>query len=222
MRNSYHPSNVGSFRSYLNKSLPKHDSVPQRVGLIDNIAYSLQYLEYLDELLSNEDLHYSVRKCSLKTFIVTGASIIESVLWFIIKINDESNKTEWEQIQSFTTHTFREGDESRRMRVLMERKLITPPDADMTFDTMCKKAESKKLLGVGTEVYKALNHLRKLRNKVHLHLVENRFESDWHSFSPEKAGLMKKSLHSVLTSSQFEPSRKQVTIIDFLAAKTPS
>jgi hypothetical protein len=103
--------------------------------------------------------------------------------------------------------------------VLLEQRLAEPVDGEMSFDAMCKKAESKKLLGVGTDVYKILNHLRKLRNKVHLQIVEGKFESDWHSFSTEKATLMKQALYGVLTSSLFTPSLKEVAVIDFLSAK---
>ena len=165
---------------------------------------------------ASEDLHYTVRKCSLKTFIVTGVGIIEGVLWFVIKINNEISKLEWEQVQTFTTHTFDDAQEQRRIRLVMEQRLSPPTDVEMTFDAMCKKAESKKLLGVGTDVYKALNHLRKLRNKVHLHSLAERLESDWHSFSTEKVELMKTALHSVLTSPQFAPSQKEAETIAFL------
>ena len=71
---------------------------------------------------------------------------------------------------------------------------------------MIKRVEKKKLLGIDGKIYKNLNYLRKLRNKVHIHGVESRFDTDWNAFGDNEFQQSKNVLLAVLTSAQFKAS----------------
>ncbi len=76
----------------------------------------------------------------------------------------------------------------------------------MTFDQMCKKVESKKLLGDEKDLYKEISGIRKLRNKIHIHGIEDSQDTDWYNFNQNQFKLIKKVLYGILISSRFASS----------------
>ncbi len=88
-------------------------------------------------------------------------------------------------------------------------------------ESMIKKVESKKLLGIEHQVYRDLNYLRKLRNRVHIHAVQHDRDTDWYSFNDQEVKLSKKVLFSVLSSDFFEPEEKHCTIIQYMKVQEP-
>jgi len=48
---------------------------------------------------------------------------------------------------------------------------------------------------------KKLGYLRKLRNRVHLHVIEQAIDTDWNNFKLSDFQLMKKVLYVFLTCS---------------------
>ena len=95
-------------------------------------------------------------------------------------------------------------------------KLASPRSDAMTFESMIQKVESNKLLGVDHEIYKKLQFLRKLRNRVHLHLMEDEGNTDWTSFNKSDFGTMKYALHALLTSNLFSPKASENKMFAFL------
>lgn len=87
----------------------------------------------------------------------------------------------------------------------------------MNLNFMLEKTESSKLLGNDREVYKKLNHLRKLRNKIHLYLIGKNLDHDFNNFNLKEYELMKTSLNIVLFSDLFiAPMEKRKQIFDFI------
>ena len=72
-------------------------------------------------------------------------------------------------------------------------------------------------MGDDHQVYKDLNHLRKLRNKIHIYSIERELDTDWNNFSTKEYSLMKKSIKSIIDSSAFlNPQSEKNKIFNFL------
>lgn len=166
-------------------------------GLRKNICYSLQYLEYL--LCTDNQLHLTsvLTFQNYKTFIIVSAGIVEGILYHELKsngINKKSDlnslgktsvqKTLYGKLHTFVTEIF---EHSEKLH-----------EEDMTFDQMISIVESKKLLGEDHQIYSDINALRKLRNKIHIHLAKTRHETDYNSFDYKKLYFAKDTLLDVL------------------------
>ena len=182
-------------------------NIKQTNPLIRNIAYSLQYVEFLDQLLKDIKMSSSLETQNIKSFVICGASIIEALFHYITVSNGHGKNTEWKSYKKFKSGEQYEikGDKFRNETEIFIK--ISPPILmEMTFDQMCKKVESKKLLGDEKDLYKEINGIRKLRNKVHIHGIENPQDTDWYNFNRQELKLIKKVLHGILISSQFASS----------------
>jgi hypothetical protein len=192
---------------------------------IRNLAYSLQYLEYLANWLRRRgragNIHGSVLTHLQKTFIIFSMSVIESVLWYVIRRSGHQKTLGWKQIQELTSNPKLLGGDQIRSRVLLEKMIDPPGEVEMTLDQMSKKAESKRLLGVDTAVYAQLHHLRGLRNRVHIHSAQHDKDTDWWAISPDEVDKMKRTLHAVLTCDVFAASAGKVVLLDFLRTQAP-
>ena len=84
------------------------------------------------------------------------------------------------------------------------RKLQIPDLESMTFDAMCKRVEKRELVKLKSDdFYQHLPYLRKLRNRVHIHGIENFKDTDWIAFNRKEIDLVKSVLCSFLQSSLF-------------------
>lgn len=211
------PTSVDSIHVFLTRAIPRGESVlTDAYAYKRNIAYNLQYLQFLNWTLTETRLHSTVYVLTVKTFIITGISVIESILWYVIKKNGVQPKQEWELAQESVSNPFQCEEITHRHVTQLMRKLDTPLEPDMTLDAMIKKVSSRRLLGVNNELYGQLKYLRKLRNKVHIHAVQHGRETDWWSFDWKQFKLMKSVLGSVLRSPLFDPLPEHEYIIGFL------
>ncbi len=211
------PTSVGTLNAFIRRGIPAADtSLEYSKAFVSNIAYNLQYLEYLNHVLTEKSLHVTVFTLTVKTFIVTSMSVIEAILWYVLKKSDLQKKEQWEHAHELESRTFHENGGEYRLVSNLLRKLATPLDVEMSLDAMIKRVESKKLLGVNAQVYKNLNYLRKLRNRVHIHAVQHDKDTDWWSFNQKELKLMKAVLGSVLSSALFSPTVKHESLLSYL------
>jgi hypothetical protein len=211
------PKRVQHYHDYLQQGLPDKVFVKYRRAYIRNIAYSLQYMEYIRHTISNFPIHVVIESQLIKTFVITGSSAIESILWMLLKGNNLNKKLDWEEIQKRETNKFKDDDQDYKFEVTHYRKLENSIDIEMKFIDMCKRAEKTKMLGVESEVYSKLNHLRKLRNRIHIHSVQHDRDNDFWTFSKNDMALMASSLTSVLQSSIFAPHPNYENMFDWLS-----
>jgi hypothetical protein len=213
----YCPTGVDFIHSLLRQGIKKENSVLSHgYAFVRNIAYNLQYLEYLNYVLSETELHVTVRTLTQKTFVITGMSIVEAILWFVLKSSGQQRKDAWEITQEVEIKAFEAQDGKYKISNIISKLRPEPVDVEMTLDAMIKKVESKKLLGLDGQVYKDLNYLRKLRNRVHIHAVQHDKDTDWYSFNNREVELMRGVLGSVLRSELFAPDEGQALLISYL------
>jgi hypothetical protein len=84
---------------------------------------------------------------------------------------------------------------------------VHPLIKEMSFDQLAKKVESKRLLGDAKQLYTDISLIRKLRNRVHLHVMESTFDTDYNNFDKAKFKLMRRVLYDLLTSTIFSNSK---------------
>jgi hypothetical protein len=230
------PTLIDDLVSLLSNFIKNKEKYKYCYALTRNIAYSLQYLEYLNWIITsnNECLKQTgvLEKMTIKYFIITTAGIVERILYYLLCVHDLKTTTEWQSIRKTPTPNFKininqdspeffklkneillksENSESTekwhsiaqkstnefKMTINQELdqtfkieneiffKLEEPKVTEMSLDQMIKKAESNNLLGNinETNLYKELTKLRKLRNKVHVRLIEDYTDTDWNTFA---------------------------------------
>jgi hypothetical protein len=190
------PTSVDSYGAIVSRKISSSDS-DYKKALNKNICYNLQYLEYISECIKQLYLTSSLYTQCVKTFLIVSASIIEGILYHELKSNGLNNKSIWNYIKDIISET-KIFDRDIRLETKTFEKLPIEKDLDMTFDQMINKVEAKQLLGENHNVYAKINIIRKLRNKVHIHIGKSSFDSDYNSFNFEKLNLAKETLYEIL------------------------
>ena len=132
-------------------------------------------------------------------------------------ISRKKQKTDqWEEIKKRNTRIEVNSNYVSINENKILRKLEKPKILEMTLKDMIQISERYKLLGKKHEIYKNLNYLRKLRNRIHLQLIKGEYDNDWHKFQSNEIRIMKDTLHLFLTSSLFKPTLIEKKIFDFL------
>lgn len=215
------PAAVQHYHDYIQRGLPQHAFVTYRRAYIRNISYALQYMEYTSHQLANTPLHNVIANQLRKTFIITGCGVIESMLWILLKGHNKQKQDWWEEIQCRETNGFSENGNEFKYEVRHYRKRPTPVDIEMKFIDMCRRAEKQKVLGISSDVYATIGHLRGLRNRVHIHAVQHDRDNDWWVIKSQDSSTMKDVLRAVLKADIFSPFPNYETLFAWLDSASP-
>lgn len=206
---------VVTYEVFFETGIIKNQHFPRVYELNKNLCYGFTYIEYLDSILRAEE-SFVVKSQLLKSYVLTGMSLVEAILFYLIKSNDLQKKENYEIMNTYVSNEQDLNGEKVKIETRLLKKLEQPKPVEMNLDSMLKKAESKKLLGDDVELYRKLNHLRKLRNKVHIHIAEY-LKHDFNSFKVADYETMKDILLSIVESNIFNPTHRPTNeIFDFL------
>lgn len=184
--------------------------------LIKNLTYNTQYLEFINNGLGQK-IHATIKTELIKTFVITGMSIVESILYYFIKSEGMQKTVDFEEIATMGSNEKVVQGKTLKVETKIFQKIDTPLEIEMTLDSMLKKTEKKKLFGDDHSIYAELNRLRKLRNKIHLYYIEENLDHDWNNFNEKELRMMKKSLRKILFSDRFKDgSDLKEQLLDFL------
>ena len=209
------PTSISRLEEYLSKFFIAGKGVQNIQEIKKNIAYNLQYLQFQSQMLKEFDVTSVLITQTWKVYIIVGTGIIEAILYYLLTSKGMNKKTDWEEEGLATAEVNIDGRKFKiENRIL--KKLSTPKSIDMTLDMMIKKVESKKLLSRNHEIYSKLQYLRKLRNRVHLHMIEEPYDTDWWKFTKIEIDTMRKVLYSFMVSSLFSPTGKEKELFEFL------
>ncbi len=209
------PNSVGNLHVHLSQLLKPHADInnPKRNGMLSNLAYSLQYLEFLNRTIEDIKLTEVLRKQSIKMFVIVGTSIIESLFYYILVENGRAAKTDWKSVTKLPPTEYIENGIKKRIEQEIFEKLSSPVLEAMTFDAMCKRVEQKGLAKLtNEEFYKHIPHLRQLRNRVHIHTCESGGDTDYFNFESKDLQLTKSVLKLLLTSPLFPDKHEDLWI----------
>ncbi len=207
----WHPIAVSSFESELKSGALYGMSKEVR----KNIAYALQYLEYIQLQFEEIHLHDIIAMHLIKNYIITAMGIIEAIFHHLVVSGGYQKKESWEDAaKPVHTNIFFEDGVKKKYVISVEKELNTPRDVQMDFEYLINKVQEKKLLSMSSKAYPQIKRLKRLRNKVHLHLVRHENDTDYMGISFDDYLLVRYILLIVLRDKKFSP--KQKTFFAFL------
>ena len=157
-------------------------SIENSRALRSNLAYSMQYLEFLEKEMAELKLSSVIYIMLVKTYVVTGMSILEGLFTNIVKSNGWWKRTNLESIGTTTANETKFGDEKYVVKTEILKKV---PEYNMRMDleALIKiLSHHHEALGVDHLVYPALKRLRVLRNRIHLQMLESDSDHDYNAF----------------------------------------
>lgn len=208
----WHPIAISNFETVLSYGLLSE----MDKNLRKNIAYSLQYLQYIQLQLEELTIHSVITTMLYKSFIITGVSIIEGLFYHLLKTNNLWKQREWELERIIPSNSFNFYGEDKKIETYLYRKVMKVDD-EMNLDSMIKKIESKNLLDISHKAFPYIKKLKRLRNKVHLQIKEHPDDTDWWSYSRIDYLWMKYILYIILTNSKFQVRSDQKDIYNFIS-----
>jgi hypothetical protein len=215
----WYPISINKLETYLGKYIEQGHGYIHVHQLKKDIAYNLQYLQFQDRLVQDIKLSSVLYTQSIKTIVLVGCSIIESILHFLLIRTGNHSTTEWVEKDIFKGNQKKLNGEDVRIDTVIHKKLDTKKNKHMTFDSMIKCANSKKLLGKNKLMYEKLEILRKLRNRVHLQVTDDRSGTDWTTFRPKNIDETYMVLYSIMVSSLFSPEKEEKSYFFYMLNK---
>ena len=171
-----------------------------------NIAYNLQYIEFLNQIIIDIKLTEVLWTQNVKSFVIYGASVVEAIFNFLILSSNQGKKINYKTISSFESNEYILDSKKYKNDITILEKVDIPINTQMTFDQMAKKVESKKLLGENFTNYSRIKPLRQLRNKIHIHDADHSDDTDYYNFNYSEFTLIKEVLYSLVTADIFKAS----------------
>lgn len=176
-------------------------SIENSRALKSNLAYSMQYLEFLEKEMAELKLSDVIYIMLVKTYVVIGMSVLEGLFTNIIKSNGWWKKTNLESLGTTQTNETKFGDEKYVVRTEILKK-VHEHEIRMDLDAMIQiLSHHHEALGVDHLVYPALKRLKALRNRVHLQMLESDTDHDYNAFDYSIKEEMGSILFTILTSS---------------------
>lgn len=204
------PITVSNYRKDLSYGNLSDLADPSR----SNIAYNLQYLQYIELQLRDLNLTSPIKCLLYKNFIIVATSIIELVFYHLIKKYGKIKHEEYELIHSMDISLpqyFAPREPVDKYKLQCFKKLEQAKEVQPNFHSLIQSVKDHHLL---TDVNFDLNkdyitHLRKnLRNKIHLTIAEDFYQTDYNTFSYIDYVSAKVFLFNILTDSSFDRDKQ--------------
>jgi len=209
------PTPVTKLEAYLERLFDRRSNIPKTAGIRKNVAYNLQYLQYIHQSLSEFKNTSVIITQSWKTSVIIGTSILEAISYYLVLSRDLQRCTVWVE-QTRTSSNFSLDGEQYQLESIVSKKADVPIQVEMTFEQVIRRMEDKKLLGPDHDIYKKMQFLRKLRNRVHLQLTDGAHDSDWTTFNANEINTLREILYTILTGPLFTPSQDEEVYFEFL------
>lgn len=204
-RSRWLPISVDDFRNDLKYGALSSLSGPSR----SNIAYNLQYLEYIELQLGSLNLTSPLICLLHKNFIIVAVSIIEMIFYHLAQINGKIKMLEYEKIYFpfiQKPKDFTPPKPTDKYQIIGYKKLASPIEAPVTFQTLVQIVRDNHFLNDTDLVINNgyITFLRKeLRNKVHLTVAKEYYQTDYNTFHYINFISAKVFLFNILTDSNF-------------------
>jgi hypothetical protein len=212
----WYPVSINRLEGLLEKAIYTGRRYQHAYALRKNLAYNLQYIQFQDRILQDIKLSSVLYTQTVKTIVLVGCGVIESILHFMLIVNNVHSTTEWKEKAKFKGNQKNIDGTHVKIDTIMYEKLASPELKHMTFDAMIKSAKSNSIFGAAPTIYQKLEGLRTLRNKVHLQVINEPRDTDWNSFNAVHLSDICKVLHAAMVSSIFLPSTDQKAYFAYL------
>ncbi len=169
-------------------------------ALKSNLAYSAQYLEFLEKEFSELTVPSVLYVMLVKTYVITGMSMLEGLFSNIIKSNGWWKTSELESLGTTQSNETNFSGNNYVVRTEILKK-VDSYSLQMNLDEMIKVlSRHHQALQVGHLVYPVLKRLKDLRNRVHLQKAESNTDHDYNAFDFSVKKEMGAILYEIFTS----------------------
>ena len=202
---TWYPNSINQLEDHLLCLISKNSyfTKEKAKGIRKNISYSLQYIEFLYRVINDIKMSSVIHKQNMKSFLIHGTAVIEAIANFVVISQGYGKTTIWKSLTKNHSVEYTLNSVSYKNEVEIFEKLESKVSTSMTFDTLIKKVESKKLFGSSFPIYSKIKPLRQLRNKIHIHDSENSGDTDWYNFNRKEYELIREVLFEILRSDLF-------------------
>lgn len=199
--NRWYPSLVSEYEQDLSYGIFQNLNATIR----KNISYSLQYLEYIDLQLNELDLSDPLCCMIYKNYLITAASIIESVFYHILFYHNKIKKQLYDKPKLRDVSTFKK-DGKTFVKVEGEKeKFEIPKETVQDFHFLIRNVLDGNYLKIeNTQRARSyISYCKELRKRVHLHVSQNPWSSDYHNFTHKEYALIRYILYRILADPIF-------------------
>lgn len=213
---AWYPVSIDRLDGLLSNAIRSNEEYEHTYALKRNIAYNLQYIEFQLKIVDDIKLSSVLYTQTVKSILLIGCSVIESILHYVLIVNGVHSKTEWKEKATFKGNQKKYDGDQVRVDTVIYTKLDQPILKHMTFDAMIKCAKSNGIFGKESLIYEKLNELRTLRNKVHLQVINTPTDTDWNSFNASDLKDISIVLYEIFSSELFNLSESQQSYFEYL------
>ena len=213
----WYPTSIDTFKS----SIKLDNNVEYAEALSKNLAYNLQYIQYLELCFKELKLSEVLYTMLVKNYVITGMSILEGIFTNLLKSKNLYSTTDVEKIYEFTSgvknvsencffdgesHKFEPGEQKQQIEIKsIVYKKTEPHYGEMHLHKMIEvienhRKDNPKLLDVSHTIYTPLKRLKELRNRIHLQISKHNTDNDYNAFSWKEKQEMGDILYQILTS----------------------
>ncbi len=171
--NTWYPVPVETYRDILKIDI----STEKGAGLLNNICYNLQYLEFLEKEFAELEVSSVIDVMLIKSYTLTASSIIEGLFGNLIQQRGWTLSPETKQERHIRKRSFEE-----KIAIIEEQ---------------CRKNNSD------ASIFSDIDKLRDLRNRIHLQKSENITDHDYNAFDESVKTEAGRLLYIILTSDKF-------------------
>ena len=188
-------------------------SIENSRALKSNLAYSMQYLEFLEKEMAELKLSEVIYIMLVKSYVITGMSVLEGLFTNVIKSNGWWKTTSLESLGTTHASETKFGEEKYVVRTELLKR-VNEHETRMDLEAMIQVLSyHHEALGVDHLVYPALKRLKVLRNRVHLQMLESDTDHDYNAFDYTVKKEMGSILFAILTSNMVT---EQPQVFEFL------
>ena len=145
-----------------------------KLVLKKNIAYNIQYLQFLSKNIKEEKTTSVLYKMRFKNYLVVAMSIIESIFIALLDERDLIPLEEWKE----GTHHKNQIDDNT-IEVSFKRKRIAPKKKRIKLDEALSLMKKNNFLNLEEKHFVFLDLFKDSRNYIHLDKAESSFDSDY-------------------------------------------
>ena len=180
-------------------SLVTNQRISNTRALKSNLAYSMQYIEFLEKELSELRLTSVLYVMIVKTYVIIGMSVLEGLFSNIIKSRGWWKMDDLESVGVITANEKNFSGNKFVVRTELLQK-TTPYYTQKNLDDFIKiLSKHHDALSVDHLVYPALGRLRSLRNRIHLQMNSTETDHDYNAFNYMVKREMGRILYEILT-----------------------
>lgn len=163
------------------ETVRKSIAFSSKYSVISDIAYNLQYLQYIDKQLKELQLTTVLKKMLYKNYVITGISIVESIFYNLLKSKNRIPIDCWRTKSTYISNEIGNDDNRTRTVVDLQEK-VESYEKNVSFEFLISKIKKEKILKNDSGFY-TLDLLRTKRNKIHINKSIGPNDTDYNKFN---------------------------------------